>query len=189
MEPSDLLRHVVERLERLGIPYLVTGSTATIAFGEPRYTNDIDVVADLRLAQLDAFCGSFSPEEFYLSQDAARDAIRRRSQFNVIHPASGLKVDFIIPKDTAFDKSRMRRGVRLRLGPDYEATFASPEDVILKKLEYYRSGESDKHLRDITGVLKVRGDRLDRAYIAAWAARLGVNDIWQAVLERVETAK
>lgn len=106
----------------------------------------------------------------------------------MIHPASGLKVDFILLRDTAFDKSRMRRGVRLRPGPDYEATFASPEDVILKKLEYYRGGESDKHLRDITGVLKVRGDRLDRAYIASWAARLGVDDIWQAVLERVENA-
>jgi hypothetical protein len=186
MGPSELLRIVATKLESLGIHYLVTGSTATIAFGEPRFTNDLDIVVSLQPSQIEAFCDSFPPGEFYLSQDAVRDAVRRGTQFNVIHPFSGLKVDFIILGHTDFDVSRASRGVRLHPEPDYEATFASAEDVIIKKLEYYRQGGSEKHLRDITGVLKVQGDRLDRAYVVQWAARMGLSDIWQAVLNRVE---
>ncbi len=112
MEPADLLRLVAETLERLEIDYFVTGSTATIAYGEPRFTNDIDVVVDL------------------------------------------------------------------------PPGFASPEDVILKKLAYFQEGGSEKHLRDIAGVLRVRGEQLDRAYIERWADRLSLSAIWQQVLKR-----
>ncbi len=78
------------------------------------------------------------------------------------------------------------RAVRVKPSGSYEASFASIEDVIIKKLEYYRAGGSEKHLRDITGVLKVSRESVDRAYIAAWAARLGLEPIWQATLERLE---
>jgi hypothetical protein len=65
--------------------------------------------------------------------------------------------------------------------PDYDAVFASPEDVILKKLEYHREGGSDKHLRDIAGVLKISGDPLDLAYLDDWSSRLGLADLWAKV--------
>jgi len=185
MEPSDLLRHVVTTLERLGLPYLVTGSMVTIFFGEPRFTNDIDIVAQLPPARIPDFCRAFPAPEFYVSEQEAREAVAHAGQFNIIHPASGLKIDVIIPDDSPFNRSRFARARRLSPLPDCEAWFASPEDAIVKKMEYYRDGGSEKHLRDIAGVLKVSGDRLDRAYIATWAARLGLESIWEAIVKRV----
>ena len=182
MGPSELLRHVAEALERLKIPYLVTGSMATIAYGEPRFTNDIDVVAELRREQVEAFCVEFPETEFYCSREAVLDAIKRRGQFNILHPGSGLKVDVFVPAFSAFERSRLSRGVRLPGGTHFLAWFASPEDVIIKKLEYYRQGQSDKHLRDIAGVLKVLGSRVDREYITAWAKSLNLIDEWSLVL-------
>lgn len=187
MEPSELLAYLVRVLERLGIPYLVTGSTATIAYGEPRFTNDIDVVVDLRLNQVPAFCSAFPSPEYYVSQPAAEAAVRRHHQFNIIHPGSGLKIDVIVASDSPFDRSRLRRGRRLSTGTNLLVCFGSPEDVILKKLEYFREGGSEKHLRDIAGVLKIQGPRIDRPYIAEWAERLGVLDVWQLVAERTDT--
>jgi len=185
MEQDDLLRLVVEALERLEIPYLVTGSMATIFYGEPRFTNDIDVVARLESDDVDRLIDQFSADEFYLSREAARRAVDNASQFNLIHPASGLKVDFMVPTMDPFDQSRFERGRRVHPAAGFEATFASPEDVILKKLQYYRDGGSDKHLRDSAGVLKVsRG--VDRGYIAEWSRRLGLTEIWHRVEARVD---
>ena len=182
MELSELLRRLTTVLDRLSIPYLITGSMATIAYGEPRLTNDIDVVVALRLEHLDDFCRSFPAPDFYCSAGAVREAIEPHFQFNILHPASGLKVDVMIPDDSEFNRSRLSRGVRLPAGPDMTVWFASPEDAILKKLEYFRAGGSGKHLRDIAGVLKIRGDRLDYAYVEVWAEKLGVLDLWRNVL-------
>lgn len=186
MEPSDLLRLLAQKLEQLKIPYVVTGSMASIAYGEPRLTNDIDVVADLRPGQVDAFCAAFPGPEFYCPRDYVADAVRKRFQFNVLHPESGLKIDVILPTDSEFDRTRLSRAVRLQESPDSAAWFASPEDVIVKKLEYYREGGSEKHVRDILGVLKIRGDRVDRAYITKWVNQLGLDEEWKQVLDRLD---
>jgi hypothetical protein len=185
MEQSDLLRHVCKILEELGLPYLVTGSQATIAFGEPRFTNDIDIVVALTPEGLDSFVNCFPVEEFYWSRAAASDAIARESMFNIIHPSSGLKIDVIIPGKSAYEQSRFDRGRKVQIAPDFAATFASPEDVIIKKLQFYKIGNSDRHLRDIAGVLKVSGEAIDRDYIATYAAQFGVSDIWQRVLNEL----
>jgi hypothetical protein len=189
MEPFDLLRTLVQTLERLHLDYLVTGSMATIAYGEPRLTNDLDVVIALPIELVDRFCDAFPEEDFYLSRDAVRDAVRRGHQFNIIHFASGLKVDVIIPADDDFERSRKSRGRALPVGPDWEARFASPEDVILRKLQYFQEGGSEKHLRDIAGVFKIQGNRLDLGYIAEWAESLGVSEVWQELLERMREGR
>lgn len=186
MEQSDLLRQLVDVVERLGVPYLITGSMATVYFGEPRLTNDIDVVMTLRVGQIAEFCRAFPAPEFCVSESAAREAVATGGQFNIIHPASGLKIDVMVSRDTAFDRSRFARVQRLHVWPDRDASFASPEDVIIKKMEWYREGESEKHLRDIAGVMKISGERIDRSYIAEWASRLGLTAIWQSILERVD---
>ena len=148
MEQSDLLRFVVSVLERLGLRYFVTGSTVTIFYGEPRFTNDIDVVVDLPVDAVPEFCSQFPEDEFYVSAEAARDAVGRHSMFNIIHPRSGLKVDVIIPAPSDFNRSRFARARRVRAGEDWDASFSSPEDAILKKMEFHREGGSDKHLRE-----------------------------------------
>ena len=106
MEQSELLRFVVSVLERLNLPYFVTGSTVTIFYGEPRFTNDIDIVVDLPAAAVEEFCRQFPEDDFYVSQQAASDAVRRRSQFNIIQPRSGLKVDVIVPAASEFNRAR-----------------------------------------------------------------------------------
>ncbi len=186
MEHSELLRYVVAAIERLGLSYMVTGSVATIFFGEPRFTNDIDIVIDLGTEQIAEFCRAFPAPDFYLSEEAVRVAVQQQAQFNIIHPSSGLKIDVIIPQDTPFNRCRFARAERFRPAEDYEASFASAEDVIIKKMEYYREGGSEKHLRDISGVLKISGSKVDRDYITDWAVKLGLESIWKAISDRLE---
>jgi hypothetical protein len=168
----------------MGLRYFVTGSTATIFYGEPRFTNDIDIVVDLREADIADFCRRFPPDEFYVSEQAVREAVRDRRQFNVIHPASGLKVDVIVPESTPFNESRFSRARRISTHENLDVSFASPEDAIIKKLEFYHLGGSEKHLRDIAGVLAISGDQLDLDYVARWTKAMGLDDLWTAVRER-----
>ena len=99
------------------------------------------------------------------------------SQFNLIHVPSGLKVDFMIPSDTAFNESHFRRARRLEFAPGVSACFSAPEDVILKKLEFYREGGSDKQLRDIASMIKISGEDFDREYLERWARELKVEEL------------
>lgn len=184
MEAEDLLRYARGVCNRLELIYFVVGSTATIAYGDPRLTNDIDIVVDLPAEKVDSFCDAFSGEEFYVSQNAVRAAVAKRFQFNVIHTTSGLKIDFIVLSGSEFDRSRSQRRRGLPVLADGPTWFASPEDVILKKMVYFQEGGSDKHLRDIAGVLKLQGDRLDRDYIDKWAQLLGVEAVWRSIVAK-----
>ena len=186
MGPFELLQNIVEILERLQVPYLITGSVAAMAYGESRLTNDIDIVADIKEEHIPGLLDAFPVQEFYISEEMIRNAIRYKGQFNIIHPESGLKIDVIIKKNTPFDDCRFKRIHRIYPAETYLANFSSPEDVIIKKMEFYKEGGSEKHLRDITGILKISGDIIDTDYIIQWADRLGVRNIWDAVLRRVK---
>ncbi len=185
MERSDLLRYLITVFQRMELRYFVTGSVATIFYGEPRFTNDIDVVVDLPEGRVAEFCRQFPQDQFYVSIEAAQDAVRTKSQFNMIHPASGLKVDVIVPESSAFNQSRFDRARVVQPERSVDAWFASPEDAIIKKMQYYREGGSEKHLRDITGVLKVSRGQIDLPYIQKWARQLDLDEIWAAVQQRV----
>jgi len=189
MEHLDLLRTVVEIFNRLGIRYLITGSVASMAYGEPRLTNDIDIVAAIDGSHVDALTAFFPPSEFYLSGEAMREAIRTKGQFNIIHPDSGLKVDVMVKQNTPFDESRFSRARKLSPAEGYFADFASPEDVIIKKMEYYKHGGSEKHLRDITGIMKISGELIDTGYIQKWSRSMGLTEIWKAIQKRLAHQK
>src|SRR5262249_4500528 len=161
---------VTEVFEKLGVPYAVVGSMASSYYGEPRFTNDVDIIASLSLAHVADFLKAFPPEDYYVSEEAVRQAIAGEGQFNIILPEWGLKADIIITSDSPFDASQIKRRIREKpAGAPFDPYFATPEDVILKKLDYYREGGSEKHLRDIAGILKLMGDRIDRTYIEHWA--------------------
>ena len=181
----ELLQKVVEVLERLRIRYFVTGAIASAAYGEPRLTNDIDIVAAMREEHIPGLLEAFPLGDFYVSEEAMKEAIQHQGQFNIIHPSSGLKIDVIIRKDSEFDRSRFSRIHRLQPAESYQANFASAEDVIIKKMEFYKEGGSEKHLRDITGILKVSGKEIDHDYIADWAKRLNLTEIWDAIRKRL----
>ena len=187
MEQHELLLFVVDCLDKVNIPYLITGSMASMAYGEPRFTNDIDIVADVRPDQVEAVKACFPEKDFYLETESMKKAIIRRQQFNVIHPPSGLQIDVIIHRKDAFDVSRFSRARQLHVSETRTANFASPEDVILKKMEYYQQGGSEKHLRDIAGMIKISGSQIDRTYLVSWAKKLGLLEIWRSIEDKLSS--
>jgi len=184
MEQYELLSLLADCFQALGVRYFVTGSVASMAYGEPRLTNDIDIVADLGAEHVPQMARHFPAPEFYFDEEMAGRAVKRRHQFNVIHPSSGLKADIIVAKADEFDESRFARARRMAHAEGREAMFSSPEDVIVKKLVFHAEGGSDKHLRDIAGMLQVSPELIDLDHVARWAEELGVRETWDAVLER-----
>ena len=186
METSDLIAKVISCFESLDIPYFITGSIASILYGEPRFTHDIDIVADIREDHIEGLQKCFPEKHFYFDYDAARNAIKQRFQFNIIHPASGLKIDVFLPRDTPFDRNRFDRRRRMKISDNQHAFFASPEDVILMKLRCYREEGSDKHLRDIQGIMDISRDTIDLSYLENWIKRLGLIDEWEKIAKKPE---
>lgn len=185
MEQGDLVKSIVRTLEELHIPYMVVGSFASGVYGEPRFTQDIDVVVELSPEQVDQLIGRLPENEYYVSRDAAMAAVQSAGQFHVIHPESGNKIDFMIARQDHWGREQLRRRVRLELLSGLEAFTARAEDVIISKMLYYQTGGSEKHLRDITGMFKVCGEQIDRTYIQNWAEKLGVSDVWDAIERRL----
>lgn len=161
--------------------YLVSGSVAAIMYGEPRLTNDIDVVVFLKEDDCVRIGEAFSGEDFYLPPpDVIRLEIRRelRGHFNVIHVDSGMKMDCYTAGRDHFHSWAFRtcrdvefHGERLVIAP--------PEYVIVRKLEYYREGGSDKHLRDIRSMMLISGELIDRDVLNEWVQRQGVVEQWR----------
>ena len=186
MEQVEFLKTVVGILESLDICYMIVGSFVSSRFGEARFTNDVDIVIDVNEQQLMALCNAFPADAFYLSRPAALDALRLRRQFNVIHPSSANKVDFMIARLDPWGRMQLARRARRQIVPECSAYTASPEDVILAKMIFFREGGSDKHIRDIAGMLQISGNEIDREYIADWAERLGLISIWKTVLTKID---
>ncbi len=157
---------------------MVTGSVASSLQGEPRATHDIDLVVEISADQIDKLVKAFSSPEFYLSEEAVRQAVRTRGMFNLISVAEGDKVDFWLLTDEPFDQSRFARkyveevfGIPLNV--------SRPEDTILQKLKWAEmSGGSSKLYTDALRVFEVQYDILDLEYLEAWAHRLGVTELW-----------
>lgn len=186
LHPYELMQIVADFFEAHGIHYRVVGSLASMAYGEPRFTNDVDIVADLPLDKVATLCAAFPPPEYYVSEAAARAAVERRFQFNILHIPSGLKADVIMTKDTDFGRLERERIRRVSSPGEYDAWFGSPEDVVLNKLLFYQMGEIGKHLRDIASMMLVEPWQIDRDYMAEWAAKLGVQEEWKLVQGQID---
>jgi len=186
MEQTNILRHVVQTFENLSVPYVVVGSIASMAYGETRFTQDIDIIAALTLSDVPGFLSAFPQDEFYLDENSVRDAIKKNFQFKIIHPSSGQKIDVVLPRKDAWGIGQIARRRAVRILPDKDVMIASPEDVILGKLWYFSMGGGDRHLRDIAGILRVTGEGVDRAEVTRWARELGYLDIWEQILAKVD---
>ncbi len=185
-EPIEVTIKVTSVLEKLGIPYLIGGSLASTLYGMVRTTQDSDIITEMRLEHLQPFVAALQ-DEFYVDDEMIAEAIQRNSSFNIIHCESMFKVDVFIPRPRPFLQSQLARVQRQTfvLEAEISAQFASPEDVILSKLEWYRSGGevSDRQWRDILGVLKTRAGELDVDYLRQWAGELKVSDLLERILE------
>ncbi len=176
---------VIAVLEKLGVRHHVGGSFASSIHGVPRQTRDLDLVADLTTGHVAAFAASLQAD-FYLDDEAIRRAIERHAQFNLIHRASGFKVDVFVSGAGAFDRAEMQRAVAYSLGEDPPRSVAikSAEDTLLRKLAWYRLGGevSDRQWTDVLGIVRTQAGRLDLPYLRAWAAQLDVADLLHRAL-------
>lgn len=180
-ELQGLLERLVRLLDDAGVPFMVAGSFASAAHGMPRTTQDVDVVIDPPSAEaLEVLVRAMPPEAYYVDIDAARDAMRRRAQFNVVDLASGWKVDLILRKDREFSREEFARRVPLSL-LGVQVFAASAEDTVIAKLEWSaQSGGSERQRRDVAGILATTAGQIDRAHIERWVGELGLEEEWAA---------
>ena len=171
----DVFKDVLKKIDSLETPYMLVGSIASMYYGEARLTQDMDIVLDIHERDVLKFADLFSGSDYYCPPDEILSSeVINKGQFNLIHPKSGLKVDVIVKKVSPFDESRFARRKKVSLWEGLEVQIASPEDVIIKKFEYYRDGGSEKHIRDIKSM--VAHTPLDTVYIATWCQKLGLMD-------------
>lgn len=175
------LRNVITAFEALDVSYQIGGSVASSVCGVPRTTLDIDLVANICKAQIQPLIKRLS-DQYYISEESMVEAIQNRSSFNLIHLQTMMKIDIFILKDREYDYEAFRRKEKDVLGQEsggLECYFASAEDVILNKLEWYNmSGRiSDRQWSDVLGVMKVQGKELQVPYLRDWAKKLKVDDL------------
>jgi hypothetical protein len=178
--PRSLVNTFVSRLEKLEIPYVVTGAVASIIYGEPRLTNDVDLIMMMKMEDIERFVQAFPSTEFYCPPaEVLKIEIRRphRGHFNLIHHATGTKADIYLAGEDelhrwALSKKRdvVVEGERVRVAP--------PEYVIVRKLEYYREGGSEKHLQDIAGMLELSSGEIDLKQVDDFVRRYGLEKEW-----------
>ncbi len=181
-EPIAIALALTEVFARLGVASLIGGSLASSVHGEPRSTNDVDFLADLRSHSVSPFVAAIEAA-YYVSEDAVRDAVRSQGSFNVIHLNTAMKVDVFIAGDDPFNRERLehRTVVPLSIEPPASLFMDTAEHSILRKLEWFRRGgeQSERQWRDVLGMLRVQGERLDQARLDRWAAYLRVPDLLQ----------
>ena len=163
----------------LGIQYRVGGSVASSVFGVMRATYDIDLVANVEPKHVDPLVAMLSTD-YYIDAELIRHEIEHSSSFNLIYLDSMMKVDVFILGQDEYDQEAFGRAIQLPLSADdaTDFTLCTPEDIVLRKLDWHRrgGGASERQLEDVVQVLRVRSDTLDRTYLDLWASKLDVSD-------------
>jgi hypothetical protein len=189
-EPVQVTLKVVNVFEKLNIPYLVGGSLASAVHGVIRSTVDTDIVADIHPESVDELT-KLLEGEFYIDPGMILDAIEHQGSFNIIHLETMFKVDVFILKQRPFDLTQMQRRILQIISdePPQSAYFTTAEDIILAKLEWFRSGGevSERQWNDILGVLRVQANRLDLNYLRKWAKELAVRDLLLQALRETQS--
>ncbi len=185
-DPLRVAARVATVLETLGLPYSIGGSVASSFSGEPRATLDIDMLVSLDESHVDGLYAALQ-DEFYVDRDALTRAARERSSTNLIHLGTSVKVDLFVAGGSILDDDLLRRRVLVPIGGEAGVRLYvhTPEDILLQKLRWYRLGGdvSDRQWRDILSIVRVQGLRLDRDYLTAGAARLGVQELLTRALQ------
>ena len=184
---KDFLRRLVEMLDKSNIPYMLSGSICSGFHGQPRATNDADIVIDPSHEQLISFVSSLGPD-YYVSRDAAMQALNDNSMFNIIDIQTGWKADLIIRKKRAYSKQEFSRRTNTTL-MGMSLWILSPEDSILSKLEWSKGRESQMQFKDALGVIMVQWNNLDFDYLKKWAKELQIQDSLEQLLKEAQNLR
>jgi hypothetical protein len=177
----DVFLEVIQKLESENVQYMVVGSIASMIYGEPRMTHDLDLVIDILPHDAEKIENLFPLAEFYCPPiEVLKSEIVHRGQFNLMHHQSGLKIDLMLRKITPHSVAEFGRRKKVPFWNNFAVTLASPEDVIIKKLVFFREGGSEKHLRDIRGILAET--QIENEYISLWIGELGLEKFWAQVV-------
>ncbi len=177
MSVPEVFQRITAALNQAGIAYMLSGSFASAYYGAPRSTQDIDLVIEATLRQLRAFVQGLPSNEYYVDLDAALEAHKRQSLFNVIDLATGWKVDLVIRKSRPFSEEEFRRRQQVNL-QGTPLFLASPEDVVISKLEWSNLAQSRRQIEDVAAILRVRCAELDHSYLEKWILELGLKQEW-----------
>ena len=183
MQQAELSLLFLRPLNQLGVRYVVAGSTASMLYSEPRFTNDLDLVVFLRHEDIHRLGKVFAQPDFcFPPAEVVAAEIERphKGQFNVVHISTGFKADFYTTGRDDFNAWAFRHARRIEFKGETIAV-APPECVIVRKLEFLREGGSDKHVRDIRAMLRVSGDLIDRGALREWIVRQGVEAEWKRI--------
>jgi len=176
----DLIVDLARLLEEIDVPYVTDGSVASSLVGEPRSTIDIDSAVDLNDQNLEVLVRRVRPTFYVPETDAAR-AVREKDSFNIIHSDAALKVDFFVLGHGTLDVNQIDRRVRVKVPtePAAHLWITSPEDQVLRKLDWYRTGgeDSDRQMRDVVAILRINHERLEDHYIATTADAVGLSEL------------
>jgi hypothetical protein len=183
MPEPDLFTIFTRPLNETGLKYMVTGAAASIVYGEPRLTHDLDLVVEIKREDAEKMRVAFPPNHFYcppievITIEAARPL---RGHFNIIHTETGFKADIYVAGEDKLHQWAFER--RMRISIAGETLWLAPaEYVILRKLEYYREGKSEKHLRDIAGMLEVSPGEIDFVLLEEKVKEYGLENEWELV--------
>ncbi|MGD2205896.1 MAG: hypothetical protein PVH17_03860 [Anaerolineae bacterium] len=180
---ETFLNYVVAVLELQEIPHMVVGEFAAIAYGVPRSTVDVDLVVDIRAEHIRPFVTAFPDSHYYRSEDGTRDSLARRNPFNIIEMATAAKVDVVPLPDDVFSRMAFGRRQRIEYVEGHSATFVTPEDVIVAKLQAHKNTGSDKHLRDALGVLTIHWGDLNLDLIRRACRASEISDAFEMIME------
>jgi len=188
MFPEELLAKVSEILEDLKIPYAITGGFAVSVWGKQRSTADIDIVVELQEKNIKPLVKRIfeMDKNVMADEDMIRDALLHKSEFNFIHPDSGMKVDFFILASNPYNKLKIKRAISCDVSGVTKAYFVSPEDLILGKLSWAKESDSWKQKEDIRTVFRRQEKKLDLDYIRTWAEKQGTVDILNELLGNIK---
>jgi hypothetical protein len=177
METNDLFAIYCRPLNKAGLVYMATGSVACMIYGIPRFTHDLDLVIELKNEQIANLVRLFPPTEFYCPpvEVIRMEAFRAtRGHFNLIHHDSGFKADVYLHNEDALQAWGLQERRFIEVDKEDAVWIAPPEYVILRKLEFFREGQSEKHILDIRGIQEVSGDLLRTQILKDWAAKRGL---------------
>lgn len=177
MNAPEVLERITTALDRAGIAYMLSGSFASAYYGTPRSTQDIDLVIAATPQQLRVFIQSLPSDRYYADLEAALEAHKRQSLFNVIDIRTGWKIALILRKSRAFSQEEFSRRQLVEF-KDAAFFVASAEDVVIAKLEWSKLAKSQRQIEDVAAILRVRGELLDRPYLEKWIQELGLTREW-----------